>query len=280
MSVVETHLFILFECLRTRSIPVNPVLLFHAAPQYLTMASAVIIRRISTGDVVRDTITSIIKWVKFSEDYLCQRFGLHPGQISKICCNDSGFGSPSGQTVPFTFNNFRKGWSLRGGSSYTLVAQGDLEDCQPPLLTIEKEKSLIDVTHISDDSDNEDDKDNVKVFNLVPSSSDTSDTLLPDKVDGGEIRLNEEECSQNPSDDDIREQLNEPQGIAPLLDTDKKIKVYQISALQWFLNVCGHSELARFVKKKAFVTRQVDCLPSRYNGDIVFELPPIGDDAK
>jgi hypothetical protein len=25
---------------------------------------------------------------------------------------------------------------------------------------------------------------------------------------------------------------------------------------------------------------QVNCLPSSYNGDIVFELPPIGDDAK
>jgi hypothetical protein len=58
------------------------------------------------------------------------------------------------------------------------------------------------------------------------------------------------------------------------------MKVYQISALQWLLNVCGHSELAHFVRDKAFVMRQVDYLPSSYNGDIVFELPPIGDDAK
>jgi hypothetical protein len=155
-----------------------------------------------------------------------------------------------------------------------------LEDCQPLLTTIEKGKSLVDVTHILDDLDDKDDKDNVKVVNLVPSSSNNSDTSLPHKVDGGEIRINEEECSQNPSDDDIRQQLNEPQGIAPLLDTNKKIKVCQISALQWLLTVCGHSELARFVRNKAFVMRQVDCLPSSYNGDIVFELPPIGDDAK
>jgi hypothetical protein len=90
------------------------------------MASAVVIRRISTGDVVRDTVTSIIKWVEFLEEYLCQRFGLHLGQISKICQDDSVFGCPSSQTVPFTFNNFQKGWSLQGGSSYTLVAKGDL----------------------------------------------------------------------------------------------------------------------------------------------------------
>jgi hypothetical protein len=219
------------------------------------MASAIVIRQISTRDVVRDTITSIIKWVNFLEEYLCQRFILHPGQISKICRNASGFDSPSGQTVLFTLNNFQKVWSLQGGSSYTLVAKGDSKDCQPPLSTIEKGKSPVDVTHILNDLDDEDDKDDVKVFNLVPSSSDASNTLLPDKVDGGEIRLNEEECSQNPSDDDIREQLNEPQGIAPLLDTDKKIKVYQISALQWLLNVCGHSELACFVRNKAFVMR-------------------------
>jgi hypothetical protein len=102
-----------------------------------------------------------------------------------------------------------------------------LEDCQPPLLTIEKGKSPVDVTHILDDLA----KDDMKVFNLVPSLSHTSDTPLPDKVDGSEINLDEEECSQNPSNDDIHQQLNEPQGIAPLLDTSKKIKVYKISAL-------------------------------------------------
>jgi hypothetical protein len=74
--------------------------------QNLSMASAIVIRRISTGDVVRDTVTSIIKWVEFLEQYLCQRFGLQLGQVSRICWDDSGFGSPSGQTVPFTFNNF------------------------------------------------------------------------------------------------------------------------------------------------------------------------------
>jgi hypothetical protein len=175
VSPVEPHFVILFESFRTRSIPVNPLLLFCSATHNLTMGSAIVIRQISTKDVVRDTVTGIIKLVEFSIRYLCQRFGLHLRQISKICRDDSGFGSPSSQTVPFTFTNFQKRWSLRGGSSYTLVAQGDLEDCQPPLSTIEKGQSLVDVTHILDDLD-KDNKGCVKVFNLVPSLSNTSDT--------------------------------------------------------------------------------------------------------
>jgi hypothetical protein len=46
------------------------------------------------------------------------------------------------------------------------------------------------------------------------------------------------------------------------------------------LNMCGHIELARFVKKGLFVTGLVNCLPACYTEDIVFELPPIQDDAK
>jgi hypothetical protein len=246
--------------------------------QNLTMACVVVIRRISTGDVVKDTVTNIIKWVEFLEEYLCQRFGLHLRQISKICRDDSGFGSPSGPTVFFTFNNFQKGWSLWGGSSYTLVAKGDLEDRQPPCLILEKGKSLLDVMHISDNLDGLNNKDDMKVLNLVPSLSNSSNLPLSAKVDVSQINLNEEECSENPSGNDIREQLNEPQGIAPQLNGNQKIKVYQISALQSFL--FGHSELACFVKNNLFVTGQVECLPSSYFGDIIFDLPPIEDDAK
>jgi hypothetical protein len=228
---VECCFVILFEALRTTSIPINSLCFFLAAMQNLTMASAVVIRRILTGDVMKDTMTSIIKWVEYSEEYLCQRFGLHLGQISKICRDDSGFSSPSSPMVPFTFNNFGKGWSQWWGSSYTLVAKGDLEDCQPPCLSVEKGKSLLDVTHILDDLDGLDNKDNVKVLNLVPSSSDTSDFPLSAEVNGGQINLNEEECFENPSNDNIHEQLNEPQGIASELNGNQKIKVYQISVL-------------------------------------------------
>jgi hypothetical protein len=35
-----------------------------------------------------------------------------------------------------------------------------------------------------------------------------------------------------------------------------------------------------FVQRRKFVTRHVICLPPQYNGDIIFELPPIEDEGK
>src|SRR5665811_1073193 len=52
-------------------------------------------------------------------------------------------------------------------------------------------------------------------------------------------------------------------------------KTYSISALESFLNVTGTSELSKFRNEAAFVSKQVDLLPREYNGDCVFELPPI-----
>jgi hypothetical protein len=155
-----------------------------------------------------------------------------------------------------------------------------VDNCQPTLSTVEKGKSLVDITHISDDSNDKDNEEDEKVLNLVPSSSNTSDLPPFDKVDGVEIMVNEKECSEIPSDNDICEQLNERQGIASQLDACQKIKIYQISALQWLLTVCGHSELARFVRNNLFITRRVDCPLASYYGDIVFKLPPIRNEAK
>lgn len=52
-------------------------------------------------------------------------------------------------------------------------------------------------------------------------------------------------------------------------------QTYSISALESFLNVTGTSELSKFRNEAAFVSKQVDLLPREYNGDCVFELPPI-----
>jgi hypothetical protein len=140
---------------------------------------------------------------------------------------------------------------LTGRLFLQIIAKGDLEDCQPPPLTVEKGKSPLDVMHILDDSNGLDNKNNVKVLNAVPSSSNTSDLLLLAEVDDDQIKLNEEEFSENPSNNDIHEELNEPQRTAPQVNANQKIKVYQISALQSFLNVCGHSELACFCQKQS-----------------------------
>jgi hypothetical protein len=59
-----------------------------------------------------------------------------------------------------------------------------------------------------------------------------------------------------------------------------KPQVYRISALQALLQVFGSSEVSRFVQRKKFATQHVICLPPRYNGDIIFELPPIDDEGK
>jgi hypothetical protein len=94
----------------------------------------------------------------------------------------------------------------------------------------------------------------MKVINSSPTLSDTSDFPLPVKADRGQIKVNEEDGSQDPSEDNIFHQLNELQGIAPELKGNKNLKVYQISALLLLLYVCGHSDLACFVKRVLFVS--------------------------
>lgn len=52
--------------------------------------------------------------------------------------------------------------------------------------------------------------------------------------------------------------------------------VYQQFAMETILQSTGSSELSKFIASKDFRHEQVECLLSRYNGNIVFELrPPI-----
>lgn len=74
------------------------------------------------------------------------------------------------------------------------------------------------------------------------------------------------------SDDDIR----------PVLQKDfhprsppKVLTTYRISALEKFLGVTGSSELSVFRKQETWEVQHVTSLPRSYNGNIVFEFPPL-----
>lgn len=85
--------------------------------------------------------------------------------------------------------------------------------------------------------------DEIEVTNLSSSSDGDEDIVIP--VTPGEIEL-------------------------PLPTSGPRI-----SALDCLLTIRGSSELARFVRSFSFQVEHVSHLPSSYNGDIVFELPPI-----
>ncbi len=87
------------------------------------MANVVVVKRLSTGDLMNVTVTSVIKWTTFSEEYLCGRFGLEIGEIVRICRDISEPGYLVGSTVPFHLNDSNKVWLLRAGSSYSLVGK-------------------------------------------------------------------------------------------------------------------------------------------------------------
>lgn len=70
-------------------------------------------------------------------------------------------------------------------------------------------------------------------------------------------------------------------GVSPVLDTPilpPVSPIYRISASDILLKVRGTSEISRFVKEYVSSGKDVvfvDCLPKSYNGDTIFELPPI-----
>lgn len=51
--------------------------------------------------------------------------------------------------------------------------------------------------------------------------------------------------------------------------------VYPVSAMDCVLKAEGWSEVAKFMKRGKYSFRQVECLPDVYDGDIIFELPPL-----
>lgn len=50
---------------------------------------------------------------------------------------------------------------------------------------------------------------------------------------------------------------------------------YHISALDLLLCILGSSEITNILEPQLFKVQQIDHLPTTYNGNTIFELPPI-----
>jgi hypothetical protein len=84
------------------------------------------------------------------------------------------------------------------------------------------------------------------------------------------------------SDDDVVTEVDHPREVLepklPNADTMENTSaqlLIRISALDSLLAICGSSELAKFVRSFTFKFEQVQSLPHTYNGDFVFEFPPV-----
>jgi hypothetical protein len=130
------------------------------------MGSVIVVKQLSTQDVMNIAMTSIIKSSTFLEDYLCGRFGLLPGEIVRICQEDPEPGFTAGSIFSFNVNESKKVWVLQAGFSYNLVGRGDEDESTEPRLSKGKGKAPL-LTDLSDDSDDDED---VKVIDprLVP----------------------------------------------------------------------------------------------------------------
>lgn len=113
-------------------------------------------------------------------------------------------------------------------------------------------KKSVKVFHLSDSSD--DDQQNQE---RIPSPA----RRCTDSLEDGEERG----VSLNPTSKETHVQAGE----------SKNTIVYRCSAMDALLKSTGHSELSRFIRNKDFRFEQVSCLPPTYNGNVVFELPPI-----
>lgn len=222
---------------------------------FLKMADIIVITRPTTGDVVHIPVTSIIKLLHISEAFLCSRFGLAPLGVASIVNSLP----PYDEIQPQTTDSSRE-WILRAGFSYNLRA---LVDPQPVLTGArqDKGKTPVEVVNLSDDDDDDSDGDDTIITNDRPPTTAHS---IP-KV----------EIITSDGDSDPVAQT-----IAPATIGDSVSQQHRISALSALLAIRGHSELAKFVQQNKFVTRQVRCLPRSYNGDIIFELPPVQGDPR
>jgi hypothetical protein len=249
--------------------------------QAVRMGSVVIVKRPSTREVVNITVTTMIKWITVTEEYLCTQFGLNLGEIVQIYRETAELGLHPGTTLRFFVSPFfdsKKDWLLCGGTNYCLVALGNADDEILPLEVRGKAPLGVIVTDLSDDSDEENE---VKVINPGPVKLQSTSRC---KTDVGSDWLEAgfpDHVTLNPSPGEILDQLNARQEISPdEISNDLRDQVYRISALQSLLQVRGSSKVSDFVQRMKFVTRHVICLPPRYNGDIIFELPPIKDEGK
>jgi hypothetical protein len=204
--------------------------------------------------------------------------GLRIGNIRQLQRDTGEPDFPPRSFVPYTVNGSKQFWSLRGGCAYVIVVEGDPLNLLQPSNLLEKGKGPPDVMDILSDSDDEED---LKVIDPPlycsqwpedpPASPEIEDLVLELEALG----------IANPSPEQIQAKLKAPQVIMPEVVGEVDIlKYYPIPGLQLLLLIRGQSELAKFVRAQKFVTRQVKCLPPRYNGDIIFEIPPTADDAK
>jgi hypothetical protein len=170
----------------------------------------------------------------------------------------------------------RCGFSERDSPTILLAEGMTMNPCIGPLPSKGKEKAPL-VTKLSNDSDDDED---VKVIDPPIGPRDSFPEPIPEWLSTPVVDISADEVALDPSNEEILEQLSADQAIAPVEREDHLPKVYRISALHSLLQVWGQSKLSRFVKRKIFASRQVNCLPPHYNGDIIFELLPNKDDAK
>jgi len=58
-------------------------------------------------------------------------------------------------------------------------------------------------------------------------------------------------------------------------DRGKEFVVHPVSALDIILKATGHSQVARLINSYKYEVKHVEMLPPKYDGNIVFELPPV-----
>lgn len=87
----------------------------------------------------------------------------------------------------------------------------------------------------------------------------------------------EEEIPRASADFDIPTDIEEQEPEEDVVEVEP-IVVYRISASDILFRVKGTSEISRFVARfllSGGEVQYVNCLPKKYNGDTIFELPPV-----
>lgn len=94
-----------------------------AIAQENTMGSTILIVRPSNGDRISLVCTSITREQRVSEEYICSRFGLNPGEVLHMNNIDP---KTVPLIVPFEVLDGHREWVLRAIESYHLVVSTDV----------------------------------------------------------------------------------------------------------------------------------------------------------
>jgi hypothetical protein len=162
--------------------------------------------------VINIIVTNIIKWVTFTEEYLCRWFFLNLGEIMQVYQETAKPGSSPETTVGFDVNDLKKDWLVCAGTTYCLVGS-DNADVQS-LIFKRSGKAQLPVIVMDPFDDSEEDNE-VKVINPPPVHLQSSSGCKPD-VGSDDLQVGlPDHITLNPSPREICDQVTASLEIAP-----------------------------------------------------------------